>query len=116
MDMSKLVCGVWALVALCVVLSCWPTYAQTTQSGVIMEYREELSQRTIDGVEVLVSNANSTVSNKKGKFLLVGKSREYVERDNARRLCSVAYKRREYLRLLTTKLSAQWRREENMHS
>ena len=68
--MSKLVCRIWALVALCVVFSCWQTYAQTTQSGVIMEYREELSQRPLDGVEILVTNANSTVSNKKGKFLL----------------------------------------------
>ncbi len=68
--MSRLLRGVWVAVVLCVVFSCWQTYAQSTQSGVVMEYREELSQRPLQGVEILVSNANSSVSNKKGKFLL----------------------------------------------
>ncbi len=47
-----------------------PALAQTTQPGVVMEYREDKPQRPLKGVEIEVKYAPSTKSNQEGAFSL----------------------------------------------
>ena len=45
-------------------------FGQSVQKGIVMEYRERLSKRYLEGVELTVNNASSTISNKDGNFQL----------------------------------------------
>lgn len=66
-------------------------FAQTTQSGLIQEYREENDKRPLQGVEIEIKHAQSTVSDKKGKFMLEFRTLTPGKKVNVRRIEKLGY-------------------------
>lgn len=62
------------------------TSAQTSQRGIVKEYREENNKRPLSGVEVEITNAGSVVSDKKGDFLLEFRTFKPGQKVNVRRI------------------------------
>lgn len=65
--------------------------AQTIQNGIVEEYRETLKKRPLGGVELIVTNAPSTVSDKKGKYRLEFQTMKAGQRVNVRRIEKIGY-------------------------
>lgn len=65
--------------------------AQTVQSGTVSEYKEELKKRPLGGVELLISNAPTTVSDKGGKFSLQFQTLRPGQKVNIRRIEKSGY-------------------------
>lgn len=65
--------------------------AQTVQTGAVTEYKETLTQRPLGGVELLISNAPTTVSDKKGKFSLQFQTLRPGQKVNIRRIEKSGY-------------------------
>lgn len=76
----------------CVIaLSQFAAFAQTSQKGVVKEYREENSKRPLAGVEVEITNAGSVVSDRKGGFLLEFRTFKPGQKVNVRRIEKSGY-------------------------
>ena len=45
-------------------------FAQTIQPGIVKEYNERLSKTDLSDVEIIISNASSTISDSLGAFML----------------------------------------------
>ena len=69
-----------------IVLSQFSAFAQTSQKGVVKEYREENNKRPLAGVEVEITNAGSVVSDRKGDFLLEFRTFKPGQKVNVRRI------------------------------
>ena len=65
--------------------------AQTVQSGTVSEYKEALKKRPLGGVELLISNAPTTVSDKGGKFSLQFQTLRPGQKVNIRRIEKSGY-------------------------
>ncbi len=65
--------------------------AQTSQKGIVKEYREENNKRPLPGVEVEITNAGSVVSDKKGDFLLEFRTFKPGQKVNVRRIEKSGY-------------------------
>lgn len=65
--------------------------AQTVQSGTVSEYKEALKKRPLGGVELLISNAPTTVSDKGGKFSLQFQTLKPGQKVNIRRIEKSGY-------------------------
>ena len=72
-------------------LSQFASFAQTSQKGVVKEYREENNKRPLAGVEVEITNAGSVVSDKKGDFLLEFRTFKPGQKVNVRRIEKSGY-------------------------
>ncbi len=76
----------------CVIaLSQFSAFAQTSQKGVVKEYREENNKRPLAGVEVEITNAGSVVSDRKGDFLLEFRTFKPGQKVNVRRIEKTGY-------------------------
>lgn len=65
--------------------------AQTIQPGQVKEYRGAKNKTPLQGVEMLVKNASSTISDKKGKFLLEFHTLTPGDKVNVRRIEKLGY-------------------------
>ena len=65
--------------------------AQTTQAGMVKEYKETNEKKPLGGVELLISNAPSTISDKKGSFSLQFKTLKPGQKVNIRRIEKLGY-------------------------
>ncbi len=74
-----------------IALSQFASFAQTSQQGVVKEYREENNKRALAGVEVEITNAGSVVSDKKGDFLLEFRTFKPGQKVNVRRIEKTGY-------------------------
>lgn len=99
--MSRLLCGL-TVVAAWIIVSSSGCFAQTTQSGVVMEYREGLSSKPLRGVEIVVHNANSSVSDKSGEFLLEFRTSVAGQRVEVRSITKLGYE------VFNTEALEQW--------
>lgn len=64
---------------------------QTTQNGFVKEYKETLKKQPLGGVEMLITNAPSTVSDKKGNFALEFQTMRPGQKVNVRRIEKLGY-------------------------
>ena len=64
---------------------------QTTQNGSVKEYKETLKKQPLGGVEMLITNAPSTVSDKKGNFALEFQTMRPGQKVNVRRIEKLGY-------------------------
>lgn len=62
------------------------SFAQTTQSGIVQEYNEKAKKTPLPGVELNVRSANTTASDKDGKFSLQFLTLKPSEKVNVRRV------------------------------
>lgn len=67
------------------------TYAQTIQNGKIQEYNEREKKTPLEGVELTIRSAGSTVSDKSGNFKLQFLTLKPGERVNVRRIEKLGY-------------------------
>ena len=74
-----------------IALSQFASFAQTSQKGVVKEYREENNKRPLAGVEVEITNAGSVVSDRKGDFLLEFRTFKPGQKVNIRRIEKTGY-------------------------
>ena len=77
-----------------VVLTCLISlnaFAQTSQKGLVKEYREGNNKRLLSGVEVEIVNAGSVVSDNKGNFLLEFRTLKPGQKVNVRRIEKIGY-------------------------
>ena len=80
-----------SVIALCFGLFVNKISAQTIQEGVVKEYKETHKKKPLEGVELLISNAPSTISDKKGSFLLQFKTLKPGQKVNIRRIEKLGY-------------------------
>ena len=66
-------------------------YSQTSQLGIVKEYREKNEKRPLNGVEIEIKFAQSTVSDKKGKFCLEFRTLSPGKKVNIRRIEKLGY-------------------------
>ena len=66
-------------------------YSQTSQLGIVKEYREKNEKRPLNGVEIEIKFAQSTVSDKKGKFCLEFRTLTPGKKVNIRRIEKLGY-------------------------
>ena len=66
-------------------------FAQTSQKGLVKEYREGDSKKVLSGVEVEIVNAGSVVSDNKGGFLLEFRTLQPGQKVNVRRIEKIGY-------------------------
>ncbi len=65
-----------------VIFISFPFFAQVSQPGIVQEYNEKAKKTPLAGVEVKAKYANSTVSDKNGKFtlsFLTGKAGQHID-------------------------------------
>jgi hypothetical protein len=67
------------------------SFAQTIQNGVVQEYNEKDAKTPLEGVELNVRSAGSTVSDKSGNFALSFLTLEPGEKVNVRRIEKLGY-------------------------
>lgn len=65
--------------------------AQTIQNGVVQEYNEKAKKTSLAGVELNVRSANTTASDKDGKFSLEFLTLKPGEKVNVRRIEKAGY-------------------------
>ena len=65
--------------------------AQTTQNGFVKEYNERMQKTPLGEVEIVISNASSTVSDGKGSFLLQFRTLKPGDKVNVRRIEKIGY-------------------------
>lgn len=80
-----------SVLALCLGLFANKISAQTTQKGSVKEYKETHEKKPLGGVELLISNAPSTISDKKGGFLLHFQTLRPGQKVNIRRIEKLGY-------------------------
>lgn len=66
-------------------------YAQCVQSGIVMEYKGKEQKVPLANVEIVVTNAGSTVSNAEGKFDLIFRTANPGDKINVRRIDKPGY-------------------------
>lgn len=66
-------------------------FAQAIQNGVVKEYNERLEKTPLTNVEVTISNAASTVSDKNGNFQLQFRTLKPGDKVNVRRIEKLGY-------------------------
>lgn len=72
-------------------LCCCCAVAQTRQSGIVKEYNEQLAKTALGQVEIVVTNAGSTVSDSKGRFQLEFRTLKPGDKVNVRRIEKLGY-------------------------
>lgn len=68
-----------------------PSSAQVEQRGIVLEYNERNQKTPLANVEILVTNANSTISDKDGKFILTFRTRKPGDKVIVRRIEKLGY-------------------------
>lgn len=66
-------------------------FAQSRQNGIVLEYNERNQKTPLPDVEILVTNAGSTISDKEGKFLLTFRTRKLGDKVMVRRIEKLGY-------------------------
>lgn len=72
-------------------LFCVTSYAQSVQQGVVKEYNEKLAKTPLGEVEIVISNASSTVSDGMGSFILQFRTLKPGDKVNVRRIEKLGY-------------------------
>lgn len=73
------------------VMAAGTAFAQTTQTGLVQEYNEKAKKTPLAGVELTVRSANTTSSDKDGKFSLQFLTLKPGEKVNVRRIEKLGY-------------------------
>ena len=72
-------------------LCCCCAFAQTSQEGVVKEYNEQLAKTALGQVEIVVTNAGSTVSDSKGRFRLEFRTLKPGDKVKVKRIEKLGY-------------------------
>ena len=72
-------------------LCCCYAVAQTRQEGIVKEYNEQLAKTALGQVEIVVTNAGSTVSDNKGRFRLEFRTQKPGDKVNVKRIEKLGY-------------------------
>lgn len=67
------------------------SFAQTVQPGIVKEYNEKLAKTPLGDVEIIISNASSTVSGASGDFMLQFRTLKPGDKVNVRRIEKLGY-------------------------
>lgn len=76
------------LLSLCIHNNAW---SQTLQRGIVKEYNEQLAKTPLGQVEIVVTNASSTVSDSEGRFSLQFRTSKSGDKVNVRRVERLGY-------------------------
>ncbi len=67
------------------------TFGQSVQSGFVKEYNEKLAKTPLEKVEIVISNASTTLSGEQGEFALSFRTLKAGDKVNVRRIEKLGY-------------------------